>query len=245
MLDDAPSYPFRGAWLDRTVRGSLLVLGSVLLVPAVLLAGYCVRVLETTLEGAEEPPPLEGWRELSRRGVGAVAIACCYLVGPLVAGAVAGAVLGGVGYFALGVLAPLVTSETAIWGVSLVAAAIAALLALVFVAVTLVIYYLLPAALAVYARTRTVRAAFDRSTLQGIALSGRYFLSMAVLQLLPLVVPVVAVVCLLTVVGIVVLPAIPFVAALVSFRLIGVAVAEAGGHVVDTHERVAERVPAD
>ncbi|ELY63029.1 DUF4013 domain-containing protein, partial [Natronobacterium gregoryi] len=164
MLDDAPSYPFRGPWLERTARGSLLVLGSVLLAPAVLLAGYCIRVLEATFEGREEPPPLEGWRDLSRRGVGAVAIGCCYLVGPLVVGAVAGVALGSVGYYALGVLAPLVTSEAAIWGVSLVAAAIAALLALVFVAVTLVIYYLLPAALAVYARTGTVRAAFDRST---------------------------------------------------------------------------------
>jgi len=224
---DALSYPLRGPWLERTVLGGLLVVGSVLIVPFFVLAGYVVRVLETTLEGADEPPPLEGWSELAARGVGAVAITLAYLLVPLLAGALLAVVAGTTGYYGLAELAPLVGGhEELVWGISLVAALLAGLLSMVVLGVTLLVYYLLPAALTLYATAGTTRAAFDRDALTSLALSREYFLAMAVLQLVPLIVPLVALACLLTVVGILALPAVPFLATVYSCRLIGHAVAE-------------------
>lgn len=226
-LADALSYPIRGQWLERTVLGGLLVVGSVLVVPLFVLAGYVVRVLETTLEGAEKPPSLEGWSTLAARGVGAVAITLAYLLVPLLAGALLAAVVGTTGYYGLAELAPVVGGhEELVWGISLVAALLAALLSIVVFGATLLVYYLLPAALTLYAMAGTTRAAFDRNALASLALSREYFLAMAVLQIVPLVVPVVALACLLTVVGIAALPAIPFLAMLYSCRLVGYAVAE-------------------
>lgn len=224
---DALSYPLRGPWLERTVLGGLLVIGAVLIVPVFVLAGYVVRVLETTLEGADEPPPLEGWSELAGRGLGAVAITLAYLLVPLLAGALLAVVAGTTGYYGLAELAPLVGGhEELVWGISLVAALLAGLLSMVVFGVTLLVYYLLPAALTLYATAGTTRAAFDRDALRSLALRREYVLAMAVLQVVPLIVPVIALACLLTVVGVVALPAILFLLALASCRVLGLAVTD-------------------
>ncbi|WP_049922743.1 DUF4013 domain-containing protein [Halopiger djelfimassiliensis] len=227
MFADVLSYPNRGAWLERTVLGSLLVVGSVLVVPAVFLAGYLLRVLETTLDGDDTPPPFEGWRELAAAGAGGTAITLAYLLAPLVGGAIVTLVLVPIGYYGLVGLATVIDGRVAIWGVSLVAALVAGLLALGFAAVTLAVYTVLPAALTVYARTGALRSAFDRTALEPIVLCREYVLAVTVLQLVPLAVPIVALCCLVTVVGVVALPAIPFYAALVSCRVLGVATSAA------------------
>lgn len=224
MYEELSSYPFRGAWLERTITGSLLVVGSVLVVPLLVLAGYGVRVLETTLEGVDEPPSLEGWRRLATRGGGVVAITFGYLVAPLAVTAVVGGLVAAGGYYGLAGLAPLVGGdETVVWLISAVAALLAALLALVAVAAILVVYYFLPAALVQYAATGSMRAAFDRRAVALLGLNGRYFLAVAILQIVPLVVPIVAVVAAVTVVGVLVIPAVVFLAGLVSCRVLGVA----------------------
>ncbi|OVE84613.1 DUF4013 domain-containing protein [Natronolimnobius baerhuensis] len=224
------SYPTRGPGLERMLIGSLLVLGSVFVIPALVLAGYCIRILESTLAGHDEPPALEGrdwseWRTLSRTGLEATAVAATYLFVPLAVGA--GVALGATaaGYYGLLVLAPLVGGhETLIWGLSLLAALFAALLALALIGSILAIYYVLPAALAVYAHTGTVRTAFDRSALWPIVSSLEYAVGMGILQLIPIAIPIAVLGCLLSVVGIVALPAIPFYAALVASRVLGAAV---------------------
>ncbi|RQG91464.1 DUF4013 domain-containing protein [Natrarchaeobius halalkaliphilus] len=228
VLSDLGSYPRRGRALERTVVGGALVFGSVLVIPALVLIGYCVRVAETTLAGSDDPPEIAPgtWRPLAVTGTAASVILLVYLVGPLALGTMLGLVVGALGYYGLLGLAPVVADhDTLVWGTSVVAALVAALLALAFVAFTLVVYYHLPAALARYAETGSLRAAFERKPLVRIATTSEYALGMAALQLVPLVVPIVAVLCLVSIVGIVVLPAVPFVAALVSSRLIAVAVA--------------------
>lgn len=230
MFGDALSYPIRGAWLERAVVGSLLVLGSPLVVPLLVLVGYCVRVLGTSIEGAEEPPPFDDWSALVRTGGVGTAITLAYLLAPLaVAGLLAALLLVG-GRYGLAGIAPHLGGRPAIvWGVSVVAAALAGLVSLAVVGGTLLVYYLLPAALARYAATGRVGAAFDRTALTSIATSGEYFLAMAAVQLVPLVVPVVALAGLLTVVGVVALPALPFLAAVLVARLVGRGVARADG----------------
>ncbi|AXR79323.1 DUF4013 domain-containing protein [Natrarchaeobaculum sulfurireducens] len=221
---DVLSYPIRGQWLERTILGGLLVFGSVLVVPVFVLVGYFVRVVETTLEGADEPPSLEGWSTLAKRGIGAIVITVAYLLVPLVAGILLAIGIGAIGYAGLTGLAPLVGGHgELVWGISLVAALLAALLSVVVFGVTLLVYYLLPAALTRYARVGTTSAAFDRDGVASLALTRDYFFAMAVLQVLPLAVPVIVLVCLLTVVGIVALPAILFLFALAGCRVLGTA----------------------
>jgi len=225
-LEDTLSYPGRGRWLNRTVIGSLLVLGSPLLVPLVVLVGYGVQTLETTLEGADEPPAFADWGSLLVTGIGGIVIGLVYLLGPLLIGTALALAVGVVGYSGLAGLAPAVGSDsTLVWAISAVAALVAAFFTLVFVSLTLVSLYVLPAALARYAATGDGTAAFDRTPLARIASSRDYFFAMVALQVVPLVVPVVAVVCLLTVVGIVALPGIAFLAWVVCCRLVGLGVA--------------------
>ncbi|EMA38586.1 DUF4013 domain-containing protein [Halobiforma nitratireducens] len=231
MLEDRDPpvhrYPVYSPWLERTIRGSLLVLGSILFLPALLLGGYCVRVLETTLAGRDEPPrlaPLSDWRGLSRRGLGVVTIASAYVLAPLAAGVAVGVVVGAVGYYALAALAPVVAGNAvARWGISALAAALAALFALLVVGATLLVYYALPAAIVRYAETGSVRAAFDRRAVVTLAFHREYAFAVAILQVVPLLVPVAAVAALATVVGVVAVPAVPFLAAVGCSRLLGVA----------------------
>ncbi|TYT62901.1 DUF4013 domain-containing protein [Natrialba swarupiae] len=239
MLEDAFRYPFRGDPIRRTAVGSLLVLGSVFVLPALVLAGYGVRVLETTLEGEEGPPAFDSWSELAATGVGAVAISLVYLLGPLVVGGVLGVILGGVGYYGLQTVAPVLAgSEALVWGTSLVVALLTGVVLLAGTAVTFAIYYAFPAGMLNYARTGRFRAAFDRNALWPVVTSGEYLLAMAVLQLLPLAAPVLVVAAAITVVGVVFVPAIPFVAAVVCLRLLAVAAVPAS-----TGDRSVEPAP--
>ncbi|RQH03466.1 DUF4013 domain-containing protein [Natrarchaeobius oligotrophus] len=225
MFDDPLSYPTRGPWLERTAIGSVLVLGSILVVPGLILAGYCVRTLAATLEGRSEPPAFRTWRGLATTGLVALGITLCYLLAPVIAGGALAVAFGVGGYYGLSGLAPAIGGhETLIWGVSIVAALFAALVSLAVVAFACALYYALPAALARYAETGRFRAAFDRRALVSTVVGREYFLALAVLQVVPLVFLAVAVVSLLTVVGTLAVPALAFVTALVSCRVVGNAV---------------------
>ncbi|MCW8173028.1 DUF4013 domain-containing protein [Natrialba swarupiae] len=61
-------------------------------------------------------PAFDSWSELAATGVGAVAISLVYLLGPLVVGG-PGVILGGVGYYGLQTVAPVLAgSEALVWG---------------------------------------------------------------------------------------------------------------------------------
>lgn len=228
MVESVLRYPIRGPWLERTAIGSLFIVASVFVLPAVVLVGYCLRVLERTLEGSDDPPAFDDWGRLLRRGLSGTVVVVVYLLGPIVAGVTVLVGLGIVGYAALTAMGPFVAGqETAIWLVSIVAALVASLLALVVVSVTLVVYFALPAALARVAVTGRIRAAFDRHTLRPMVLNREYVVAMGALQTVPLVVPIVALCCLVTIVGIVVLPAIPFLTALWCSYVVGIALRRA------------------
>ena len=61
MLEDGLSYPIRGDWIGRIVIGGILGLLTVLVIPAFLVVGYLVRVLEETVAGDEVPPEFTDW----------------------------------------------------------------------------------------------------------------------------------------------------------------------------------------
>lgn len=227
QLADALRYPFRGTWLERTLYGSALVVGSILLVPLVALAGYGVRVLETSLDGADEPPAFDDWRSLLRRGAGATAIAIAYLVGPLLVGVVLGLVLGVVGYYGLLGLTPVIGGETElVWLVSGAAGLLTALVGLVVAGVTMVSWLCLPAGLVLYARTDQLRSAVDRTAIASLVRTREYLGAIVVLQLLALVVPLLLLAAVVTILGTLALPALAFLALLLSVRVLGVFMAD-------------------
>ncbi|WP_243637752.1 DUF4013 domain-containing protein [Natrarchaeobius oligotrophus] len=195
------------------IIGSVLGLLSFLLIPAFFVAGYLVRVLETTVDGADEPPEFEEWGDLFVKGLVATVISIVYSFVPFVIYMVvvftlvgAGGVIGGDGG---GVLAGLgfVTMLT-------------------FIPLMLVIYYVVPAALTNYAHTGSINGAFDFGVIKSVVLSFEYLLAV----LLPIVIAVIAWVVMalltMTIVGIVLVPVVYFYSYVAICRMFGLAFAK-------------------
>lgn len=219
MLEEGISYPFKGdSALGRIVVGSLLVLGSVLVVPAILFFGYTVRVLGEAARGNEEPPEFDEWGEMLVTGVKGIAVTLVYGIVPFAAMSVflstiaAGVASGPEGGAGGGILA----------GVGLLGI-------LVSTVGLLVVYYLVPAALTNMAVEGNFGAAFDVGRLKSVLLSLDYLIA----WLLPVVIAVVAnfVVTILafTIVGLVLVPTVQFLTQVMIFYMFG----KAFGSVVD------------
>lgn len=56
MLIDEFEYPTRGEPVETTLIGGLLLMGSILVLPAVYLFGYYIDIFRTTQQGRDEPP---------------------------------------------------------------------------------------------------------------------------------------------------------------------------------------------
>jgi len=147
-------------WVKTVLIGGFLTLFGVLVVPAVLVAGYLVRVLRATMHGDETPPQFNDWGALAGDGARAFAIGVVYGLAPAVlvalTAAIAAVVAGPGGRS--GLLVGLVTFG-------------GGLLALV---VSLAAVYVLPAALANYAEHDSLRAGFAVNDLRPVLTSGTY-----------------------------------------------------------------------
>ena len=153
-------------WVKTVLIGGVLTLFGFLLVPLFPVLGYVVRVLRATMAGGETPPEFEGWGDLTVDGLKAFAIAFVYGVVP----GIVVLVFGGLGLlgvvFGSGGDGP--TLGAALGGLT----ALVGLL--VGFALSLVAAYVVPAALANYAETGRVGAAFDFGALRPILTSGTY-----------------------------------------------------------------------
>ena len=212
MLEDGLSYPLRGDWIERVLIGGVLGLLSMLLLPAIVVLGYLVRVLETTVEGAEDPPEFEDWGDLLVKGLFGTVITVAYTFVPVLAYLIvvflvigAGGAVGGDAGALVGVLG--------------------ALLALAFLPVLLLVYYAVPAALTAYAVRGEIGAAFDVGLLKPTLLSTEYLVAI----LMPLVVTfalwIVTGVLAITVVGLILVPFLQFYGQVAVFRMFGSAFA--------------------
>ncbi|WP_224449499.1 DUF4013 domain-containing protein [Haloprofundus salilacus] len=169
MLRESLRYPLRGDDATETllIGGGLhVVTVFVPFVPLILVLGYLVRVLDEGSDGPTAlrdgtPPGFGDLRGLVVDGLKATLVVGLYVVGPIVVLLVT---LGGASE-----LSPEALAGTA--SVAVLIGSTAALLAALGVA------YLLPAALVGYARSRRLRAAFDRATLRTTATDARYFVA--------------------------------------------------------------------
>ena len=216
MLEDGLSYPVRGDWLGRTLIGGVLGLLSVFVLPTVVVLGYLVRVLETTVEGADEPPAFENWGTLLVRGVVATVITLAYTFVPVLAYLVVLAVFFGAGGIVGGDLGALV-------GVA------GALAALGLIPVVLVVYYAVPAALTAYATRGSIGAAFDVSVLKPVLLRPEYLVAVLAPLVVAVLLWVVTVVLAVTIIGLLLVPFVQFYGQVAVFRMFGAAFAGEGG----------------
>ena len=148
MLSEAINYPRESDHVLKTVLiGGVLSLLSVLIIPALILGGYGIRVLRHTTLGDDELPQFGDWGKLALDGLKGIAIAIAYLLIPMALFALSIGVLSGT-----------------LQMLGLVVSAIAYLAAI----------YCLPAATTVFAREERVGAAFAMSNLRSVVTSQHY-----------------------------------------------------------------------
>lgn len=168
VLRAAVLYPWNDGDSGTTlVGGGILTLLSPLVLPALLVLGYNLRVVESVLEDEGEPPVFEAWRELFVDGIKAAIVLLAYVALPLVVGlAILAFILSLAGFrFPGGV--PTLTEAAAIGGLAFI-------VALLLAGLTLLVWYLAPAALVHLARTRRLDAAFDFDDVRELARTDAY-----------------------------------------------------------------------
>ena len=174
MLSDALSFPRRGDdWLSTLLVGGVLTLLSVLVLPAFVLQGYLVRVLDHAARRERTPPSFTQWGALFVDGLKLTVANVVYglvVLVPLtiVLGALLIIVPSGPTPVDPGTT-PVPPSAGSGEGL-LVFFALVALVVLLAIAVS----YLLPAALANFAIEGRLRAAFDVRTVIAGAFTSDY-----------------------------------------------------------------------
>jgi hypothetical protein len=211
-IESAVNYPREGEEAWKTVAiGAVLSLLSFLLVPAVLVAGYLLRVLRASLN--DEPVPVfEEWGDMLVEGAKTVAVIIVYTIIPGVILTVSGVALAGA---ALGD------------GAGSVVLALGALLGfLIGGALLLVLVYVLPVALSSLASTDRIGSAFAVGEMRPTLFSREYAVAWLLALLVSIVAGVVAGAVSLVPLGFVVALPVQFYATVVAFHLYGRGIAE-------------------
>lgn len=164
MLGEALGFPTNGDdTLKTLVIGAACLVFSFLILPAILLQGYMVRVLGAAAARSETPPSFTDWGEMLVDGLKLLVISIGYFLIPIILYFIALLIVGG-GALAGGDIGA---------GIGL----LGGLLFLVTILVMLVAGYLLPAAATNFARTDDLGAAFDFGTVTSGAFTADYFVA--------------------------------------------------------------------
>lgn len=172
MLADALAFARRDDdWVETVLIGGVLTILGFLVVPVILVNGYLLRVLDAAVAGDEQPPRFGDWVDLLVDGLLVWVIQFIYLGVP--------AMVFGMVVLSLTLITAVTTSASprpgaiaAVGGLAVVAVLMTAVL------VVLVAAYLLPAALANFARAGEFAAAFHLRTVARAAFSADYVIAM-------------------------------------------------------------------
>lgn len=168
VLREAIAYPWNDGESGTTlVGGGILTLLSPLIVPAVFVLGYNLRVVESVLDGQEDPPEFRDWGDLFVDGIKAVVVLVAYVLLPLAVGTFILAFVASAAGFNFGGPFPTIPAALSVGGVFLV-------VALLLAGLALVVAYIAPAALVQLARTRSLGAAFSTDDVQALAKANAY-----------------------------------------------------------------------
>jgi len=222
MLEDAIKYPWAGERNVETLAiGGVLSLLGVFFVPILFVYGYLVRVIRQVASGETDvAPAFDEWEELLVDGLVVFGISLVYVLVPtavLAAGLFVllvpvgvGVGVGGNGGSAVAVFGVLVSLVVTLLGVVALLAA----------------FYLVPAAVAAYARTGRFGSAFSASTLRTVGTDGSYAVAWLVALVIGFLAQVVGGALTLTLVGAVLVPFVTFYGNVASAYAIGAGVAE-------------------
>jgi len=204
MLFEALAFPRAGDdWLETLLVGGVLSLLGVLVVPAIVVNGYLVRVLRAGVEGDETLPRFTDWVDLFVDGLLVLLVELVYV-------GVTTFVLAGLVF--VGVALGWVTAAVGVRGpVRTLGAIYGSALLLVGLFGFLLAAYLLPAALANFARTDDVVAAFHLGTVARAAFTADYLVAVVLAIAVSVVLGVVGGLLLLVLVGVFVLFALQVV----------------------------------
>ncbi|MFB6251425.1 MAG: DUF4013 domain-containing protein [Halobellus sp.] len=155
------------SWVTTVLIGGILTLLSPLVIPAILVLGYLVRVVRETMHGNERPPAFDEWGDLFSDGLRAFIIVFVYgFVPTLVAALVIGGgvlsfvVVGGSASSVSGSFGPRSGITT---GLGILVVLVGSLLAVV---VSLLAAYVGPVAMASLAERDDLSGAFSLSELR-------------------------------------------------------------------------------
>ena len=163
QLEEAIRYPMASDDLVKTLLiGGGFFIFSFLIIPAILVYGYLITVIRSSLDGKPEPPVFEDWGGLLRKGILAWVIGIVYMIVPIIVASVT--VGGSIAAFATGSGA----------GQAMGVAGLLGGLGLSFI-LTLLFGYFAVVAVVNFARTDELGAAFDFSTIRAVAMDGDYF----------------------------------------------------------------------
>lgn len=168
VLKTALWYPWNDGKSGTTlVGGGILTLLSPLVIPALLVLGYLLRVVEAVLDDRDDPPAFGSWGALLVDGLKAAIVLLVYVLVPLVVGAILLAIIASaVGVRFDGGL-PTLSNAAAVGGLFFV-------VALLLAGLALLVWYLAPAALVHLARTRRLGAAFAFGDVRRLAHASAY-----------------------------------------------------------------------
>lgn len=212
MLSEALEFPRADDdWLKTVLIGGVLSFLGFLIIPAIIVNGYLLRVLRAGVEGERTPPKFEEWGDLLVDGILLWIVQLVYVGIP--------AFIMFVVVVSFAVIATVTTSTGADpSGSALAAGGIVTLLVMLAVGLLLLVAaYLLPAALANFARTGEFTAAFHLGTVARAAFSVDYFVAMVLVIAVSLVLGFIGGLLVLVLVGIFVL----FYLQVVVFHLFG------------------------
>ena len=161
-IEEVLRYPTRrDDWVRTVLVGGALSLFSFLVLPAVLVAGYALRVIRARVEGEAEPPAFEDWGGLLVDGLRAVVVWLVYSIVPAFLGLV---VFGGA-------VAAMASGTDAGLAVGLLGFGLGGV---VLLAVSLALFYLAPASLAAVAVTGRLGAGFDPAAIRAVVGTREY-----------------------------------------------------------------------
>lgn len=172
MLSDALAFTRADdGWVETVLIGGVLTFLGFLVVPVVLVNGYLLRVLDAAVAGERSPPRFDEWVDLFVDGLLVWVVQLIYVGVPAM---VFGLVIASF------TVVTAVTSSASPTPRATAAAGGLAILAVLLVAglVLLLAGYLLPAALANFARTGEFAAAFHLRTVASAAFSVDYLVAM-------------------------------------------------------------------
>lgn len=166
-IEDALRYPMNhDNWIVTVLIGGALSLFSFLVVPILIVYGYLLRVIRSSVDGSAEPPEFGDWGELIVEGFKAAVIGFVYMLIPLIVGAVT------VG----GSMAAMIGGGRAGAAAGLAGLAVGFLITFVL---SLVFGYVAVAAIVHFANEGNIGAGFDFGTLREIMFDRDYAVAWA------------------------------------------------------------------